>query len=462
MNLAELTLERASALLRSGRISPVALTQAYLERIEEFDGALNAFITVTADMALKRARALESELSCGRWRGPLHGIPVALKDNIDTAGVPTTGASELFASRIPQEDAEVVRRLDAAGAIMLGKLNLHEFGLGGTSAATHYGPVHNPWNLDYVPGGSSGGSAAAVAARLCAAALGTDTVASVRMPASFCGIVGLKATYGLVSTRGLVPLSRTLDHCGPLTRSVADSALMLQAMAGFDPRDPTSIRTEIPSYASALYATTTDLRIGIPRQPFFARLDPEVESLVETALDRIATITASMQDVTFPDLEGFAITGAEAYAWHAPYLRDESNHALYQPETLGRILSGAGTSAVEYQRIRRRIEGSRRLAWDLFEEVDLLITPTTPVLPGTIENALTHLPVEVPAPPAHNTMPFNILGLPTISVPCGLSSTGFPAGLQISGPQLGELDVLRLAHAYEQGTDWHRLRPPVG
>ena len=187
-----------------------------------------------------------------------------------------------------------------------------------------------------------------------------------------------------------------------------------------------------------------------------------VESLVETALARIAAITASMQDVAFPDLEGFAVSSAEAYAWHAPYVHDESNHALYQPQTLGRILSGAGVSAVEYQRIRRRIEGSRRLARDLFEEVDLLITPTTPVLPGTIENALTDPPVEVPAPQIRNTMPFNILGLPTISVPCGLSSTGFPAGLQISGPQLGELDVLRLAHAYEQGTDWQNLRAPVG
>ena len=293
---------------------------------------------------------------------------------------------------------------------MLGKLNLHEFGLGGTSATTHFGSVHNPWNLDYVPGGSSGGSAAAVAARLCTAALGTDTVASVRMPASFCGIVGLKGTYGLVSTRGLIPLSQTLDHCGPLTRSVADSALMLQAMAGFDPLDPASIRAEIPSYASALYATTNDLRIGIPRQPFYTRPGPGggVPCRVGARPDR-GHHGVHAGCVAFPELEGFAISSAEAYAWHAPYVHDESNHALYQPQTLGRILSGAGVSAVEYQRIRRRIEGSRRLACDLFEEVDLLITPTTPVLPGTIENALTHPPVEVPAPQIRNTMPFNIL-----------------------------------------------------
>src|SRR5688572_11749055 len=251
-DLTKLSIAEASRRIAARSLSPVELTRAYLERIESVDGRLNSFITVTADRALEQARALEAELAPGTNRGPLHGIPIGLKDNIDTAGVLTTAASAVYADRVPAEDAECVRKLRAAGAVFLGKLNMHEFAYGGTSAVTHYGPVHNPWDLDVNPGGSSGGSAAAVAARLCAAALGTDTAASVRFPASCCGVAGLKATHGLASIRGIVPLSELHDHVGPLARSVEDCALVLNALAGFDPLDPVSILVAPEDYHAAI------------------------------------------------------------------------------------------------------------------------------------------------------------------------------------------------------------------
>src|SRR5690606_31370188 len=252
----------ASALIRSGALSPVALCQAYLDRIEAVDSRVNAYVTVTADLALEQARAMEAELAAGRWRGPLHGIPIALKDNIDTAGIRTTAAATVLAERVPEADAEIYRRLREAGAVLLGKLNMHEFAYGGTSAITHFGPVHNPWDLARIPGGSSGGSAAAVAARLCCAALGTDTLASIRLPASYCGITGIKPTHGLASIRGIIPVSESIDCVGPMCRSVADAALLLQAMAGHDPLDPVSLDVPLPYYAEALYRPTAALRLG--------------------------------------------------------------------------------------------------------------------------------------------------------------------------------------------------------
>src|SRR5437867_6974539 len=241
-DLATLTLKQAADVLRRRDASPVDLTQACLQRIDQYDRAINAFITVTRDQALRTAREMEAEQKRGRWRGPLHGIPIALKDNIDTAGIRTTAASGVFKDRVPTEDAEVVVRLKKAGAVLLGKLNLHEFALGGTSAVTYFGPVHNPWALDHVPGGSSGGSAAAIAADLCIGTLGTDTGGSIRIPASLCGIVGFKPTYGRVSNRGVIPMSWTLDHVGPMCKTVEDAALMLQVISIYDPIDPASIK----------------------------------------------------------------------------------------------------------------------------------------------------------------------------------------------------------------------------
>src|SRR5712691_6771789 len=263
-DLAGMTIKQASELLRSKGASPVDLTQACLKRIDQYNPSLNAFITVTRTEALAAAHEMEAEQRRGKWRGPLHGIPIALKDNMDTAGIRTTGASELFKDRVPSEDAEVVRKLKNAGAILLGKTNLHEFAYGGTSSVSYFRPVHNPWALDRVPGGSSGGSAAATAAGLCFGSLGSDTAGSVRIPASYCGIVGFKPTYGRVSNRGVIPLSFTLDHVGPICRTVEDAALMLGAIAGYDERDPTTIDAPVPDYSRA-FKTTSKLRLGIPR-----------------------------------------------------------------------------------------------------------------------------------------------------------------------------------------------------
>ncbi len=460
-DLVELTIAEAANLIGSAAISPTELVTAYLERIGRVDPAVNSYITVTAELALEQARALETELANGRRRSPLHGIPIALKDNMDTAGIPTTAASELFAERVPDEDSEVYRRLKDAGAILLGKLNLHEFAYGGTSAITHFGPVHNPWNLDHIPGGSSGGSAAAVAARLCPAALGTDTLASIRQPAAFCGVTGLKATHGLASIRGIVPISETLDHVGPLSRSVADAALVMQAIAGYDPRDPVSIRAEIPNYANALDTPTATLRIGVPHDPYYLRLDPEIESAMEAALEVLGGLSAEFRDVTLPGTPDFGVLLAEAYAYHDEYLDIAENHARYDPATLLRIVAAGGFSAAEYIDARRELVLARNALDAVFEDVDLLVTPTTPSLPSRIEGAEGAETPTGAESTVRNTAPFNIYGIPTISVPCGFSSSGLPIGMQISGPRLGEPQVLALAYAYEQATDWHERRPPL-
>ncbi len=279
-DLAKLSIREAADLIRKKKVSPVDLTKACLARIDQANPSLNAFITITRESALQQAGVAESEVMRGNWRGPLHGVPIALKDLFDTAGVRTTAASGVFKDRIPTEDAEVVRRLKAAGAVLLGKTNMQEFAFGGTSIVSYFGPVHNPWEPNHIPGGSSGGSAAALAADLCYGALGSDTAGSVRLPASHCGIVGLKPTYGLVSIRGVIPLSWSLDHVGPMARTVTDTALLLQVIAGYDAQETTSVQMNVPDYSKALGAKVSSLRIGIPREFFFADLDPEIDAAI--------------------------------------------------------------------------------------------------------------------------------------------------------------------------------------
>ena len=458
-DLTMLSIGEAGRRIAARELSPVDLTRAYLERIERFDGQVNSFITVTAEQALEQARALEAELARGMNRGPLHGIPIGLKDNIDTAGILTTAASAVYAERIPTEDAECVRKLRAAGAVFLGKLNMHEFAYGGTSAVTHYGPVHNPWDLDFHPGGSSGGSAAAVAARFCAAALGTDTAASVRYPAACCGVVGLKATHGLASIRGIVPLSEFHDHVGPLTRSVADSALVMTALAGFDPFDPVSIVAAREDFHAAIGRDVQALRIGIPRSPFFEQLDPEVDAAVRVAIDVLVGLTGPTRDVTVAAPDTYALLDAETYAYHAPLLADPANRALYQPLTLPRVLNGASVTAPVYIEQRRRMQIARNTIGDVFADVDVLVAPTCMSQPDTIEDVLANPAREGSL--IRNTLPFNVFGIPAISVPCGFTRAGLPIGMQIIGPRLGETAVLALAHAYEQATEWHRREPPI-
>ena len=414
-------------------------------------------MTVTEERAVERARALEAELAAGRWRGPLHGIPIALKDNIDTAGVLTTAASAVFADRVPDEDAEVVTRLEAAGAVVLGKLNMHEFAYGGTSAFTHTGPVRNPWDTGRIPGGSSGGSGAAVAARLCAGALGTDTGGSVRIPAAHCGIAGLKPTYGLASIRGIVPLSVSLDHVGPMCRSVADAALMLQPMAGYDPRGIASIEAEIPDYAGALRRRTSAMRLGVPRA-FHEDVDPQVLAAVERALGVLGDLTADTRDVELPPLPAARTVGVEAYAYHADLL--EEHRGLYAESTLARIEGGAEMSAADYAEARYQLALVRKAVAAAFDDVDVLVTPTLVELPVSIEAAMAS-PLEATAILIRNTAPFNGYGIPAITVPCGFSREGLPIGLQLCGRALGEVDVLALAHAYEQATGWHARTPPL-
>ena len=456
------TITATARALRSGSTSSEAITTRCLAAIRDRDPAINAFITVTADQALSEARAAETEITRGRRRGPLHGIPIALKDLFDTAGVKTTAASAVFANRVPSQDAEVVRRLKQAGVVLLGKLNMHEFAYGDTSAQTHFGPVRNPWDRQRISGGSSGGSGAAVAARLCYGALGSDTGGSIRQPSAYCGIVGLKPTYGRVSTTGVVPLSWSLDHIGPMCRTVADTAALLQPIAGYDPLDINSVDAAVPEYAKALGQKVSAFRIGLPRAVFYEALDPEIERAVSEALQTLGRLTASTKDVELPPYSTLPVVGAEAYAFHAPYFTKTPE--LYQSATRGRIEGGARVSTTAYIEGKRELDRLRRAVAAVFSNVDVLITPTTPILPQTVDEAVNTPSVPPPggvAPSLRNTQPFDIYGLPTISIPCGFSRTGLPIGLQISGPRLGESQVLALAYAFEQATDWHRRAPAV-
>ncbi len=458
-DLTSLSLQEAGAALRRRATSPVELTRACLDRIEALNPALNAFITVTAEQALARAQELEAESRRGRWRGPLHGIPVGLKDNIDTAGIRTTAAAAAFAGRVPASDAEVARRLSEAGAILLGKLNMDECAYGVSSATGHFGAVHNPWALDRIPGGSSGGPAAAVAARLCYGALGTDTGGSIRQPAAYCGITGLKATYGLVSARGVIPLSWSLDHVGPMCRTAADAALLLEAIAGFDLADPASAEAPAVDYEGALAASPRKFRLGRPRAVFYDDLDPEVAGAVNAALEVLGALTAGMRDVDLPPAPALSVMFVEANAYFGPALKESPDG--FSPATRQLIEMGGRIAAASYSEALRQLELSRHAIRRVFDEVDLLVTPTTPDLPDTIEGS--RAPSQRRGPPlsARNTTPFNVYGLPTISVCCGFSRSGLPIGLQLSGPPFGEAAVLALAHAYQRRTDWHRRAPAV-
>ncbi len=452
-DLTSLTIKSAGDLLRANRVSPVELTEACLKRVERLDPAVNSYITVTAEQALATARAMEAEQQQGKWRGPLHGIPIALKDNIDTAGVRTTAASELFKDRIPAEDAEVVRRLKEAGAILLGKLNLHEFAYGGTSVVTYFGAVHNPWSLEHIAGGSSGGPAAALAADLCFGALGTDTAGSVRIPASYCSIVGFKPTYGRVSNRGVIPLSWSLDHVGPMSKTVEDAILLLGAVAGFDELDPTTVDVPVLDYTRALKLPMAKLRLGVPRDLFFENLDPEVSQAVEEAIAVLRRLTAGAREVKLPrGPNASAVWGPEIYAYHAKWIT--TTPEKYQPPTRVAIERAAPSRADTYAQALREVALVRREIKKTFNDVDVLITPTMPTPAVTIQEALARN-----GGSGRNTSSFDVFGLPSISIPCGFSSSGLPIGLQISGAPWAETTVLALAHAYEQATHWHMRRP---
>jgi len=453
-DVTSLTLKQASDQLRAKTVSSMELVQACLDRIAAHNSRLNTFITLTADRALAAARAMQAEIQLGKWRGPLHGVPLALKDNIDTAGIRTTAASLLLKDRVPSADAEVVRRLKNAGAVILGKLNMNEFAFGRTSADTAFGTVHNPWALERIPGGSSSGPAAAVSASLCFGALGTDTAGSIRMPASFCSVVGFKPTYGRSSMRGIIPVSWTLDHVGPICRTVEDAALMLSAIAGYDDADVTTVDTPVPDYAAELRMPVARLRIGVLRKPLFDNLDAETAAAAEAALAVLRKLTGRMIDMQIPPV-GIAsqVMVAEAYAYHAQTIAQSPD--LYLPGTRSTILGAANGKAADYVLAHRRLEQLRREILRVFEDVNILITPTTPE-PATVIGETPQRNASVA------TSPFDVYGLPAISVPCGFSAAGLPIGLQIIGAPWAESSVLALAHAYEQATEWHTREPKLG
>jgi aspartyl-tRNA(Asn)/glutamyl-tRNA(Gln) amidotransferase subunit A len=448
-------------LLRDHELSPVELTKDCLAQIEKLNPTLNAFITVTAELALEQAHAAEAEILRGHWRGPLHGIPLAMKDLIDTAGIHTTAASALFKDRIPAEDAEVVRRLKDSGAVLLGKQNLHECAYGGSSMISYYGEVHNPWDAACIAGGSSGGSAASVAAGLGYGAIGTDTAGSVREPAALCGIVGLKPTYGRVSVRGVIPLSLSLDHIGPIARTVSDAAVMLQAIAGYDAKDANSTNMPVGDYLAAIRDGSRPVKIGVPRKFFYEDLDPQVASAVEQALGVLGAISGDLREIEVDVPTDRTLQTAEAYAYHAEFV--SRSPELYQPETLRRIRRGEDISGAEFEQRRRELAQIRSEIHHVFEDVDVLVTPTTPVPAPAIDELKQNPDLLRPRELLllRNTRPVNVWGLPAISVPCGFTTTGLPIGLQIIGPHWREDRVLQLAHAYEQATAWHKRQPRI-
>ncbi len=459
--LLQLELTQASQAVQKKQVSPVELTRACLSAIERLNRELKAFITVTADAALEQARKAEAEIARGEWKGPLHGIPLALKDLVETAGVKTTAASAVLKNYVPTADAEVVRRLKAAGAVLLGKLNLHEFAYGGSGVIGHFGAARNPWSTAHVTGGSSSGSAAAVAAGLCYGAIGTDTAGSIRLPAAFCGITGLKPSYGLVSARGVIPLSWSLDHVGPMTRTAADAAIMLQAIAYYDPQDIYCQRFSPVFYPSAIEESTSALRLGIARA-FWSDVDEETRTAVDAAVSTLTKLTAGAHEVKLSTEVDRTVVRCEPYAWHQQYWPQHEKD--YDPDTFKRIQSGADVTAPQYIEAQRKLVRQRREVLHLFEKVDLIVTPSTPHLPPTFAE-LESAPDQLRSRELvmlRNTRPLNVLGLPAVSICCGFSKSGLPIGVQISGAPGCDGVVLALAHAYQKQTDWHKRRPTLG
>jgi aspartyl-tRNA(Asn)/glutamyl-tRNA(Gln) amidotransferase subunit A len=472
--LLSLSLSEASKRLRAKQVTSVELTEALLNRIKVYNPMLNAYITVMHDEALAQAAQMDTEAKGNRFRSPLHGIPIALKDNIDTTGTRTTAASEVFDDRVPSEDAEVVRRLKAAGAVIVGKTNLHEFANGGSSASTYFGPVRNPWALDRIPAGSSGGSAAAVISDMAFGALGTDTGGSVRMPAAYCSIVGLKPTYGLVSIRGIIPLTYSLDHCGPMTKTVEDAALMLNQMAGYDSHDVASVDRPREDYVESMTQPISAIRLGIPRAPFFDQVDPETLKAVEDAIAVLSKLTKTTVECHLPGTAGFDTLslGAERLAYHLELFRKNSGrYSLAVRQSLETAIKGMNDTAaqpctekvIDYVTSNWRLISLRKNIDAAFTNFDLVALPTMRIAPRTINDALSREEEPKPREPetVSNCAPFNIFGLPSISVPCGFSKEGLPIGLMIAGPRFSEGKVLALANAYQKATEWNTRRPSL-
>jgi aspartyl-tRNA(Asn)/glutamyl-tRNA(Gln) amidotransferase subunit A len=473
--LAKLTMAEASKKIHAREITCTQLTEACIQRSGVYNSKVNAYITLMHDEALAQAVQLDAEAKAGKFRSPLHGVPIALKDNIDTAGTRTTGGSAVFEDRYPDEDAEVVRRLKQAGAIILAKANLQEFAMGSTSVSTYFRPVRNPWALDRISAGSSGGSAAALISDMTIGALGTDTGGSVRMPASYCGIVGLKPTYGLVSIRGIIPRTYSLDHCGPMTKTVEDNAMLLNAMVGYDKYDVASVEHPKEDYVAALKQPVNVIRLGIPRAPFFDFLDDETGKAMEEAITVLGKLTRSVKDMHLPPPGKYSRAyfdgEIEAFHWEW-YQRKSGSYSLNQRRTIESVhkrlndVASENCSArvVDYINAQWELQRLRKTIDDSFVNYDLVALPTMRVLPGTINDALAREEnVGTGSEPSEtsNCVPFNTFGIPAVSIPCGFSASGLPVGLMIVGPRFSEGKVLALANAYEKATQWHTRRPKL-
>ena len=471
--LTALTLTEASAKIQGRSITSTQLTKAVLDRISVLDPKVNSYITVMKEDALRQAAELDQESSAGKFRGPLHGVPIALKDNIDTAGVRTTGASEVFVTRVPNEDADIVRRLKAAGAVILGKLNLHEFAMGCTGDVSYWGPTRNPWSLDHVTGGSSAGSGAAVAAGMCFGALGTDTGGSIRVPSAWCGIVGIKPTTGLVSIRGIIPCEASLDHCGPMARSVEDVALMLGQMAGYDNLDIFSVQHAPEDYLAAMKQPVSGFKLGAPAE-FYDHMEPEVAAAISAAMDILTKLTAGITSrkpmPAIPSGWGFFQGLGDAASYHQELVKNSL--MAYMPPTRKELemMVKNPASSIDSARAHDSLVLIRRTVDEAFKDLDLMVVPTTRLLPPKINDSLAD---ELNGDKTHvynffeassgctNTAPFDVYGVPALSLPCGFSKSGMPVGLMIAGPHFAEGKVLALAYAYQQATDWHKRKPPI-
>ena len=462
-DFAYLTLADAAALLRDKKISPVEYTEALLARIDRLNGKLDAFLRLTPDIAMADARRAETEIQAGNWRGPMHGVPYGLKDIIDYEGLPTTGHSKILQDNIAKADAPVAEKLKAAGGILMGKMSTHEFAVGGPSFDLPWPPARNPWNPDHHPGGSSSGSGSALAAGLLPAALGTDTGGSVRNPASMCGIVGMKATYGRVSRRGVLPLSFSLDHVGPMTRTVTDNAMLLNVLAGHDPKDPASARVDVPDFTAGIDKGVKGMTIGVIRH-FHEKDDtctPEMAKSIEDAVAVLKDLGAEIREIQVDPLQVYAacnrtILVSEAYAIHEKWLQE-------RPEDYGdrgreRILAGAFIRAADYVNATRQ----RRKLTERFNatiaDLDAVVTVSSMEPACRIDDE-----AEVDRTyPRQARAPFNVTGSPALAVPTGFSPDGLPLAMQIVGKPFDEATVYRVARAHEAATGWTEKHPPLG
>jgi aspartyl-tRNA(Asn)/glutamyl-tRNA(Gln) amidotransferase subunit A len=461
MTLTLLTIAEAAELIASGDISPVELTVAHLERIQQVEPKINSYITVTAESALAAASKAEDQLRKGKSHRSTHGIPIGLKDLIETKDVLTTAGSIFFADNFPERDAVVVEKLTEAGAVILGKLNMHEIALGVTNVNPHFGPCRNPWQLDRVSGGSSGGSAAALAAGLCMGALGSDTGGSIRIPASLCGVVGLKPTYGRVSTRGVIPLSWNLDHVGPMARQVRDVAILLAVIAGYEPRDPYSQDVAKGEYLNELADGVNGWRIALAVGDFFSKADPEVSEAVRNAAAIFTDLGALVEEVELPQAYEAAranglMTTSDAAAFH--HKRLVSSPDRFGDDVLWRLREGASCTSTDYIFARRTQSLLRHQHNRFFDDYEVLLTPTTPLAAPPIEGPDA---VEQARLLTRFTAPFNLTGFPALSLPCGFTKEGLPIGLQIVGRPWSEAIVLRAGYTFEQATEWHHLKPTI-